>query len=86
MKHKVRVTVLDKKLYPELRREYCADPAAEPGVNGAFQPVYHIPRPGNRLDPLLISRLFPVKRHEKHDPVAHNRPGDTVKVILYRLL
>lgn len=28
MKHKVRVTVLDKKLYPELRREYCADPAA----------------------------------------------------------
>ena len=28
MKHKVRVAVLDKKLYPELRREYCADPAA----------------------------------------------------------
>lgn len=28
MKHKVRVTVLDKKLYPELQREYCADPAA----------------------------------------------------------
>lgn len=28
MKHTVRVTVLDKKLYPELQREYCADPAA----------------------------------------------------------
>ena len=28
MKHQVRVTVLDKKLYPELKREYCADPAA----------------------------------------------------------
>ena len=28
MKHKVRATVLDKKLYPELQREYCADPAA----------------------------------------------------------
>ncbi len=28
MKHTVPVTVLDKKLYPELQREYCADPAA----------------------------------------------------------
>ena len=26
MKHKVKVTVIDKKLYPELQREYCADP------------------------------------------------------------
>ncbi len=25
MKHKVRVTVLDKKLYPELIREYCSN-------------------------------------------------------------
>lgn len=25
MKHKVKVTVIDKKLYPELQREYCAD-------------------------------------------------------------
>ena len=36
MKHKVRATVLDKKLYPELQREYCADPAA-----GA-RPCYNI--------------------------------------------
>ena len=28
MKHKVKVTVLDKKLYPELQRQYCANPAA----------------------------------------------------------
>ncbi len=28
MKHTVPVTVLDKKLYPELQRDYCADPAA----------------------------------------------------------
>ena len=26
MKHKVKVTVLDKKLYPELQQQYCADP------------------------------------------------------------
>lgn len=36
MRHTVRATVLDKKLYPELRREYCADPAA-----GA-RPCYNI--------------------------------------------
>lgn len=28
MKHKVKVTVIDKKLYPELQQEYCADPAS----------------------------------------------------------
>ena len=28
MKHKVKVTVIDKKLYPELQRQYCADPEA----------------------------------------------------------
>ena len=26
MSHKVKVTVLDKKLYPELQQHYCADP------------------------------------------------------------
>jgi len=26
MQHKVKVTVIDKKLYPELQAEYCADP------------------------------------------------------------
>ncbi len=26
MKHKVKVTVIDKKLYPELQARYCADP------------------------------------------------------------
>lgn len=25
MKHKVKVTVIDKKLYPELQQQYCAD-------------------------------------------------------------
>lgn len=28
MKHKVKVTVLDKKLYPELQQQYCAVPCS----------------------------------------------------------
>ena len=28
MKHKVKVTVLDKKLYSELQQQYCADPSS----------------------------------------------------------
>ena len=28
MKHKVKVTVIDKKLYPELQQQYCANPQA----------------------------------------------------------
>lgn len=36
MKHKVKVTVLDKKLYPELQRQYCADANAGPC------PCYHV--------------------------------------------
>ena len=30
MRHSVKVTVLDKKCFPELQREYCADPHAGP--------------------------------------------------------
>ena len=26
MKHKVKVTVIDKKLYPDLQKQYCANP------------------------------------------------------------
>ena len=29
MKQKVKVTVLDKKLYPELQKQYCADPESD---------------------------------------------------------
>ena len=28
MKYKVKVTVIDKKLYPELQKQYCAEPEA----------------------------------------------------------
>ena len=30
MQHKVKMTVIDKKLYPELQEQYCADPEAGP--------------------------------------------------------
>lgn len=36
MKHKVKLTVLDTKLYPELQEEYCMDPHAGPC------PVYNV--------------------------------------------
>ena len=36
MKHKVKVTVLDKKLYPELQQKYCADP------NSGVCPCYNV--------------------------------------------
>lgn len=36
MKHKVKVTVLDKKLYPELQHRYCADP------NSGVCPCYNV--------------------------------------------
>lgn len=36
MQHKVKVTVIDKKLYPELQKQFCADPEA------GLCPCYHI--------------------------------------------
>ena len=36
MKHKVRLTVIDKKLYPELQTQYCADP------NSGACPCYNV--------------------------------------------
>lgn len=36
MQHKVKVTVIDKKLYPELQSQYCADP------NSGMCPCYNI--------------------------------------------
>lgn len=36
MKHKVKVTVIDKKLYPELQAEYCAD------QNSGMCPCYNV--------------------------------------------
>ena len=36
MKHKVRVTVIDKKLYPDLQMQYCKDP------NAGICPIYHV--------------------------------------------
>ena len=36
MQHKCKVTVIDKKLYPELQQKYIADP------NAGACPFYHI--------------------------------------------
>ena len=36
MQHKVKVTVIDKKLYTELQSKYCADP------NSGVCPCYNI--------------------------------------------
>lgn len=36
MQHKVKVTVIDKKLYPELQKQYCENPEAGPC------PCYHV--------------------------------------------
>lgn len=36
MKRKVKVTVLDKKLYPELQAEYCSNP------NSGMCPIFHV--------------------------------------------
>ena len=30
MKHKIKLTVIDKKCYPELQTKYCKDPKAGP--------------------------------------------------------
>ena len=42
MKHKVKVTVLDKKLYPELQQQYCADPAS--GARAVLRGGARLPR------------------------------------------
>ena len=36
MQHKVKLTVIDKKLYPELQEKYCADP------NSGMCPCYNV--------------------------------------------
>ncbi len=36
MKHKVKVTVIDKKLYPELQQQYCVNP------NAGVCPCYNV--------------------------------------------
>ena len=36
MKYKVKITVIDKKLYPELQQQYCHDP------NSGICPCYNL--------------------------------------------
>ena len=50
MKHKVRVTVLKKNLYPELKQAYCADPHAGPCPCYHEGDVFEFYRDGSRDD------------------------------------
>ena len=50
MKHKVRLTVLDKKLYPELQQQYCADPASGACPCYNVGDVFEFYRDGDRDD------------------------------------
>ena len=50
MKHKVRVTVLKKNLYPELQQAYCADPHAGPCLCYHEGDVFEFYRDGSRDD------------------------------------
>lgn len=50
MKHKVRVTVLKKNLYPELQQAYCADPHAGPCPCYHEGDVFEFYRDGSRDD------------------------------------
>ena len=48
MSHKVKVTVIDKKLYPELQEQYCMDPKS-----GAC-PCYNV---GTSLYSAVMTRM-----------------------------
>ena len=50
MKHKVRVTVLKKNLYPELQQAHCADPHAGPCPCYHEGDVFEFYRDGSRDD------------------------------------
>lgn len=49
MQYKVKVTVLDKKLYPELQQEYCAVP------NSGKCPCYYV---GDEFIAGMTSRMI----------------------------
>ena len=70
MKHRVKLTVIDKKLYPELQRQYCADP------NAGACPCYNIgdefifERDGDRDDFWHMGLSTLVKTSADPDTVA----------------
>ena len=56
MKHKVKVTVIDKKLYPELQKQYCADPES------GMCPCYNV---GDEFTTLLVSVWLPCRTRRR---------------------
>ena len=69
MKHKVKVTVIDKKLYPELQEKYCADPksGACPYPKSGACPCYN------------VGDEFLFERGEKNDHFWHGGLNTLVK-------
>ena len=47
MKYKVKITVIDKKLYPELQQQYCHDP------NSGICPCYNV---GDEFDFIVMMK------------------------------
>ena len=57
MQHKVKVTVIDKKLYPELQKKYCMDP--DSGACPCYQ-VYPVTDAVKKSEARLKSFAFRV--------------------------
>ena len=70
MKHKVRVTVLKKNLYPELQQAHCADPHAGPCPRYHEGDVFEFYRDGSRDDFLLYGREHLVRTKGDSNTVA----------------
>lgn len=50
MKHQIKVTVIDKKLYPELQQQYCKNPTAGPCPLYNIGDEFLFERDGNKDD------------------------------------
>ena len=70
MKHKVKVTVIDKKLYPELQQEYCTDPNSGPCPCYNVGDEFMFFRAYGRYDFWHMGESTLVKTAGDHDTVA----------------
>lgn len=82
MKHKIKVTVIDKKLYPELQEKYCADSKAGvcPCYNVGDEFIFE--RDGDKDDFWHMGLNTLVKTNGNPDTVA----GETKNTTLFRSL
>ena len=68
MQHKCKMTVLDKKLYPELQAQYCADPEAGPCPCYRVGDEYVFERYGQADDFWRMGRWQPGPRRASPGP------------------